>query len=1209
MHVRRLHQLGQALTNDGFLSRFQTNRRTRPVIECLLITDRTDTTLSYLFSVDGTDSLDGLEGILRGLFPSSYELERRAVEPTHVTDHLNPATDQTLGAVTYQGKVERKRDWQTSLTPFSAFLEETTERESHHAPLATIVETMAASEVPMVFQTLIQAKPDWSQAAEERRLALESAQDTLGESLLHSLFGPPDEEMDIPAGDETRIAELDVRETRRSFLLNARLALVTPSAAKAKRLTTELASAFADVSHTTYEITGSASTGTAAQEVTEAIQNRTLKPATYDSLRNSLPGRNKSQGIIVDARELPNFCLLSGETLTTAGSRALSPRPGEQTALPRPPVSQLERYRGDGLLLGNPLTQDGTPDETPLVLPPALQPLHLGWFGKTGSGKSTSLINAMLANHEATEGASILIDPKGDGMATDYMQAHYAQYGSLENVLYFDCAEVLPAFSMFDIRRELEAGISRTTAVEEKVEHYIEMLTQIMGKDRFEQAVRSPDIIRYLTKAMFDPVNGEDAFSHRDLHTAVRQMHERQAAPPVSDADLEGMLAGVVANRARSFDEIMQGVANRMEKIPINPRLAKIFNHVPESEDDPYLDFEDYLSEDTVIIFETGELRSEAQRVLTLVILSNLWTALRRRTNRRVEPRDTDYDEMSWDEKSDYETEYEDESSVETDQRDQPKAGSTDELPLVNLYIEEAASIAVSDLLKELLAQSRSFGCSLTLAMQFPGQMRTYGEDVYDEVLNNISTLMLGNVPADRRLAERLATDESTPQDIANRLRALRRGQWLATLPAGFGKSEPRPFLVESAGLPPGHPEGDQSLSSSAQTALTSAIRTRRERTCEEVGLSLRPPQKVEQEGSSDGEDETEDIETSIRRIDSALPLTNRLPPTVEYLESIHGLGCRECDNRYNPDSAGMKRAIACCSSLAEVDSDDIPICDVNLKLTPEEREASEWSDRQLLFLQAVYNAQQLRYDPLEYDLLSDSMIRIQEYIDIASTRIEDLVDAGLLRHDSDHPHRLYTVPPDGRSVIGESYRLGVDYGHGAGDLEESSQHVMAVEVGRQYLIEEYQENPDSDVTEVIPYYDLDQDQTISAAAFMGSKEEANKQTEEYEQRRLDVAGLSSEGEVVAAVEAERVNHDVKRAVPEDFDKIAECGVEEAIWIVMTQSAGHDVLAALNEPTDGTPRVEKTYAKTTPPQQFRIDSPGLSAMYPVEWLRDQMEES
>jgi len=75
---------------------------------------------------------------------------------------------------------------------------------------------------------------------------------------------------------------------------------------------------------------------------------------------------------------------------------------------------------------------------------------------------------------------------------------------------------------------------------------------------------------------------------------------------------------------------------------------------------------------------------------------------------------------------------------------------------------------------------------------------------------------------------------------------------------------------------------------------------------------------------------------------------------------------------------------------LSDVDEDDIPITSLHLKLTPKEFEASGWSARQLGFVQAVYNAQQLRYDPPEYDLMEDSMLRLQEYTGITNEEIQN---------------------------------------------------------------------------------------------------------------------------------------------------------------------------------------------------------------------------
>ncbi len=93
-------------------------------------------------------------------------------------------------------------------------------------------------------------------------------------------------------------------------------------------------------------------------------------------------------------------------------------------------------------------------------------------------------------------------------------------------------------------------------------------------------------------------------------------------------------------------------------------------------------------------------------------------------------------------------------------------------------------------------------------------------------------------------------------------------------------------------------------------------------------------------------------------------------------------------------------------------------------------------------------------------------------------------------------------------------------------------------------------------LAEVVPYYEL-KEGSVSAAAFMGGDEDAvAAETEDFEHRRLDVVGLDDAGGIVVTVEAERINNDVKRAVPEDFDKMAACEPEEAIWLVMTRSDG-----------------------------------------------------
>jgi hypothetical protein len=174
-------------------------------------------------------------------------------------------------------------------------------------------------------------------------------------------------------------------------------------------------------------------------------------------------------------------------------------------------------------------------------------------------------------------------------------------------------------------------------------------------------------------------------------------------------------------------------------------------------------------------------------------------------------------------------------------------------------------------------------------------------------------------------------------------------------------------------------------------------------------------------------------------------------------------------------------------------------------------------------------------------------------------------------------------VTPDGRKVIGESYREGLEYGHGEGDLEESTQHILGVILAEMFLEAEYQNDPHSNVERVQRYHDIGGNQ------------------------RLDVAGLDEDDEIVIAVEVERINHDVRRAAPEDFDKMAACEPDEAIWVAMSHSEAHEILAALREPLDGNPRVTETYADATPAHDFLIDEPGFTQMITIDQLRKRLD--
>jgi hypothetical protein len=174
-------------------------------------------------------------------------------------------------------------------------------------------------------------------------------------------------------------------------------------------------------------------------------------------------------------------------------------------------------------------------------------------------------------------------------------------------------------------------------------------------------------------------------------------------------------------------------------------------------------------------------------------------------------------------------------------------------------------------------------------------------------------------------------------------------------------------------------------------------------------------------------------------------------------------------------------------------------------------------------------------------------------------------------------------VTAAGRHVIGEGHRRGLDYGDGKGDLGESTQHVFGVELTRRWLEVAYVADPESPVTTIETYYERDPD-------------------------RLDLVGLDDDETVRVTVEVERVNNDLADAAPSDYDKMAACDPDEAIWVVMANRDAHQIIQALNDPADGDPRVTKSWAKTTPPQTYAIDTPGMTAVYPLEYLRKQLHE-
>ncbi|MFC7132381.1 MULTISPECIES: ATP-binding protein [Salinibaculum] len=1186
----------------------------KPSVEWLLVSDGTeDTSIRYLVGTTEDSLQENLERILRTGLPNTYELTTVEWHPANIerltetppstdlytrepetqapaetpTDQQSAAVTRPVAGVQFKGRTERAKDWQTPLTPFE---ELRTPRKAYRAetgserlPLTTLIETMRDTRLPMVYQVLARPHGDWTPAAEQSQLELKDGTESFSGKLYEALSPRTAEERrayEPTAANQQRLEELTDRETRRSFQVTARAVILGKSGDHPPKTVADgLATALSPLSGTTHRVDGdvrvdpdgSAGEGSA---LFDALCARHHEPIEYDRRWNRLRRRFSSPGVLVAPSELPGFCLVDGSALTPTGTRAIGVRHAERTGIPLPPPGQLARYRQPGMALVQPLSSDRQPIDQPLVLPPRYQPRHQVVVGDTGSGKSVLTVTAKLSNHLATEGPSILFDTKGSGTAIEYLQAHYRTEGSFENVYYFDLTRVLPAFSFFDIRPLLASGLPREEARSRKTGHYEEILRGVLPAGTYDSATESTKVIRNHLRALYDPVHGDDIFTHADLYETLQRTQGTETPPSVSESTFQTYFTGLLERDRDVFTKVLGGALSRVETIATDGRLAPLFDHVPSNEDDgtaASFDFADIINEDAVVIFDFGGMESQVNRTLTLVLLSNLWTALKARAE--ATPADA-------------------------------------ETPQVNLYLEEARDVADTELVDTLLSQGRSFNLSVMLGVQFLEQLDSPDpdNDTYREALNETATFVVGNVAVDRHLSSALATESMPPAAVERRLAALRRGEWLVRPGAGFGESVVRPFLGKSLPAPPGHPASDEPLTGIEIEGFERACERLASRTEEQAGISLGEASTPDAhsaglDSESEGTDESED--TGETRLDSLLPFTQRLPECLRYDVETNALHCRACESRHSSTVQGLIQAVECCHSIDAVDVDDIPICELNLTLSPEEVAASAYSPRQLAFLQVVYNVQQRRYDPPEFDLLRDSMVRVEEYTGIDPDEIEQLVEDGLVTHNTDRPHRLYSVRPAGRKEICESHRLGIAYGHGVGDLDESTEHVLGIEVVVRWLKQTYAENPDSAVVRVVPYYDL-QEGTIDAEAFFGDGSDIDGAAEGFEHHRLDVVGLDADGEIVVTVEVERINNDAARAVPADFDKMAACNPEEAIWVSMSHTEAHAILAALNEPLEGEPRVEKTYAETSPASAFRIDEPGFTDIYTLEQLREEV---
>ncbi|MFW5919748.1 MAG: ATP-binding protein, partial [Halanaeroarchaeum sp.] len=968
-----------------------------------------------------------------------------------------PAIDDVspLG-VRWYGSAARKQDWMTSLTPFTAG--ETngglSAVEQPGAALASLIDHLMEATAPITFQVVFQRRASWRSDAEVRKEALVDGRDTFFQEIVGSLLEVEEQRSDqderrVSEAVEKRIRSIDAKNPKRSFTATVRVIGVPTDDTRddLDARMDSLLSVFDPLDGPFYEVEGRRLREAGFREKTKTKNARAALRRLLN--RELTTGRGTTRPeLILCGTELANFVLVpSSEQLTVEGTRGTRAEQQSRNPLPWPNPDLIQQFQ-EGMAIGHALDENGEPRPDPIRIPPDLLTTHYGRFASTGGGKSKAIINDALSLRETTGGPVVIVDPKGDGMCEHYLRCHYERFGGLDDVYHFRVPTAIPAFSFFDIRPALDAGRHRTDAIQDTVDHFHDILRMIMGREQHGQAFVANEILSYLIKALFDEEYGSDVFGLDDLFAAALRMQRDQTIPPVSadNQNVEESLTRHFAKDDRQFQVSMDAVGNRLDTLNEDAHLRRIFNHVPEPNDageyvDNRFDFREFLDEDATIIFDLGDLRPEAQRAITLLLLSNLWDA------------------------------------VQVRRRD----GQTDYEKLTNLIIEEAAPVASTKLVSEqLLPQGRSFGLSMGLVMQFPEQVRNRNERAYDEVLNNIKTKLIGNISIERDLAESLAHEDLSPTELRNRINTLPSGEWIAQLPSpSFGETGPPPFSLKPLPIAPGHPESDQPLTEPQEDHFETVSRPRMvERTRAQYGLTESAESSTAPEESDWGSSRVETTGSSADGDAASDPTQSAFIGHATTEEASASASHPETDNDSGAAQEGISSLFGEATESDEEPATDqpeqpangpTPIQESGVPVPDDELRRRGLSRDDVRFLSRVLDV--MNRDDDEHTLL-DSMRSLRD--EFEALHLDRLKDQDLLEEASAAGRKYYTVLPAGRELLGQKLQVGP----GRGDIGEKTPHKVGVRLLERWIHQQ------DDVARVEPYYEYDDETVFDVAGF-----------------------------------------------------------------------------------------------------------------------------
>ncbi|WP_197428333.1 DUF87 domain-containing protein [Halapricum sp. CBA1109] len=771
--------------------------------------------LRALAELEGIEEIEGLQGFQ----PTQQSLDE-FIEDEYDDAPEEEGTFDLPAMVRWSGTEAKNKDWMTLLSRFTEL--EASADTGYRSPLSVLLEQAAGTDDPFVFQAVFTPRHDWTDGAESHKRDLKMGNHGAGGAFKNELFrvlgGTSEEERQqihrgdtpeqiggtvqgVDPGDTTqlpRMGQIDLKQPTVTFDVSLR-------AAGPEQVIGSISGAFNPLSGPYYGIEGN--TLGRSKKAFKRLCNAALSKNGFKSTFSST-----NPVLVASPDELANFVTVPNSGGLPKVSRGASGgTPDARSPLTATDETQLAKY-DTGMCIGRAVTASADRPNIDIKLSAEQLTHHVLRAASTGAGKSTAMINDALSAYDELDGPIFIFDKKGGSMFDEYKRAHFRQFGDLDDVVHFTVpggnGEV-PAFPFFDIRPQVAAGMSREAAVQEKMDRYVELLSYVIGAEMNENAFVANEILVNLIKALFDPVHGEDAFGISALRDAAIEMqgktdetsngtyeeHEdTRKIPDVSDDGLEKSLKRHFNADRRRFDTSIDAVLNRITKLQERDFIWRMMNFVPEwddergeyAEDQMFFNLDDILESNRVILIDTGELRPASSNLFTVLMLDYLWSWVRLRKR-------TGHDLPS------------------------PSDGY-----VVNLIIDEAAPIMQAALLRdEMIPDAREFALAFEMILHFPEQVKRDALDTsaYKEILRNINTKLIGKGANDDELATTLFHEELEPEQLADRIASLPRGEWIAQLPdTGFRTDTPELVSMEPLDIPDGHSDSESPVTGSTQS-------------------------------------------------------------------------------------------------------------------------------------------------------------------------------------------------------------------------------------------------------------------------------------------------------------------------------------------------------------------------------------------------------